>query len=890
MVVVTRDVLALAPVLALALAAPAQAGEPALVAAGIPARAHRTVADHAPAPFSSRLGDLAGWRQLWDVDTGVPLRLWGPSVPVFASTADPAIAERAARGFVAAHLALLAPGSAAADLVVVANQLDPGGHIRTVGFAQYAGGLRVEGAGVGVVFERDHLVVASSTAIPDVHVTVPAARLARPALELASRAFAPVAAHVPGGARAAHAERVILPIVRPTGIELRVAESVEVEADADPRRWQVWLDAATGAPIARRALVVSAAGTINFDVPDRYPAGTRSAQPAPDDTHTINGVPATSDADGVVTFAGANPATVTPGLEGPLIAVFDAQGTNATDTLQLADGSSVTWSRAGEPAAEAQLAAFIHASAAKRFVRERLDPALAFLDRQLAVNVNEVGSCNAYSSGDELHFYAASAACDNIGLLADIIYHELGHSVHLNSIVPGVGAYDQSLSEGLADTLAVSITGDPGVGRGFYYGDTPLRDLAPATPKRWPEDADGEVHDEGEIIGEALYDLRRGLEAARGTAPGFARFLTIFDGELQRAADIPSSYVEALVSDDDDGDLSNGVPDQCAIDAAFAAHGLTHPAETLRLAPPTRTGYTVALAVPAPLILDPACPPPTIASAVLRWRLESDAATLDLPMARTGDGFRGDLPVQPDGTTLRYRVVITLSDGTELSYPRNLGDPDYQMYVGPVIALQCFDFEDGAEGWTHVGDPVERDQWQVGAPQGLGGDPAAAYDGTNVLGITLDGDGRYKSLTKQAASSPPIDLRGHRHVHLQYERWLTVEDGARDHATIAANGTTVWTNPGTSLPHGAALVDQEWRFHDVDLGEVDPSMPLVVSFGLASSRNYQLGGWNLDHVCVVAPQATGGGGCAVAGDPAATPLGLIVVLVLRRRRRHSALP
>ena len=39
-------------------------------------------------------------------------------------------------------------------------------------------------------------------------------------------------------------------------------------------------------------------------------------------------------------------------------------------------------------------------------------------------------------------------------------------------------------------TVAVSITGDHGVGRGFFYNDMALRDLDPVgIEKRWPQDA-----------------------------------------------------------------------------------------------------------------------------------------------------------------------------------------------------------------------------------------------------------------------------------------------------------------------------------------------------------------------------------------------------------------
>src|SRR5262249_23589644 len=159
-------------------------------------------------------------------------------------------------------------------------------------------------------------------------------------------------------------------------------------------------------------------------------------------------------------------------------------------------------------------------------------------------------------------------SCENTGRIADVVYHETGHSVHAHSIIPGVGQFDGALSEGLADTLAVSITGDHGMGRGFFFTNAALRDVAPAVPKKWPQDVTGEVHNDGEIIGETLWDLRVALQNKLGQTAGFTQFLKIYNGILQRAADIPSSYAVALLIDANGGDISMA-PDQCEINAAF---------------------------------------------------------------------------------------------------------------------------------------------------------------------------------------------------------------------------------------------------------------------------------------------------------------------------------
>ena len=908
-------------------------------------RLHRTVDSSAPAALVAKLGSLASWQQVWDRDTEVPLRMWGPSIGYFGSTANGDVAENAARSFLAAHLDVLAPGSSTTDFVLAANRLDQDGQIRTVSFFQYARGIRVEGGSIAINFERDHLVMVSSTALPNIDVRVPATALAPAAIEASAQAFLAsekISSHVLG-----HGERVIVPMVfergtrHTTDIAYRVAETVSVSADREAGRWDVWVDANDGAAIARKSTLMFLSGTVKFDVPDRYPGGTRTPQPAPNQNMMINAVSVQTDANGLAMFSGTSPGSVVPGLKGPYVAITNSGGALVTDTLALADGGSVTWSHASDPPTDAQLSAFVFASQAKQFVKTKLAPGLAWLGNQLSVTVNETGqgTCNAYSTGDDLHFFPKDAQCENTGRIADVVYHEFGHSIHANSFIPGEGQFDGSLSEGLADTMAVSITGDPGMGRGFFFTNAALRDVAPppGSEKKWPQDADGEVHDEGEIIGESLYSLRTALEAKYGAQEGYTKFLHLYYGVLQRAADIPSSYSAVILADDNDGDLSNGVPDQCAINTAFAAHGLYSAAQVLQTAtPPTRTGNKVSFTVPsAATSANAACPPPSVSNVTLTYQTRGAATSSDVVLTANGVVYSGEIPAQASGSVTLYHVVVTLADGSKASFPQNPADPDYQMFTGDVTVIKCFDFEAGLQGWTHGG---ARDDWEVGAPQGIGGDPFSAYAGTNVLGTDLSMDGLYSNSAASVATSPSIDLQGHTNVHLQYYRWLGVEDGAYDQATIKANGTTVWSNfttPGTNPTAEVNHADREWGFHDVDLSAVvsagTAGTPLALAFGVTSDQGLTLAGWNLDNVCIVAYDAanpalcgngtidpgetcddgnvidgdgcsatcqsdvttmsTDGGCCSAGTKPSgAIALSLLTVGVVLRRRRRRATP
>ena len=64
--------------------------------------------------------------------------------------------------------------------------------------------------------------------------------------------------------------------------------------------------------------------------------------------------------------------------------------------------------------------------------------------------------------------------------------------------------------------------------------------------------------------------------------------------------------------------------------------------------------------------------------------------------------------------------------------------------------------------------------------------------------------------------------------------------------------------------------DREWRFHDVVLTPyVDADSHVALEWGLVSDGGLELGGWNIDQVCIVGHGAVASGGC---GDGYVQPL------------------
>lgn len=880
---------------------PFKGAERPLVSADRAPRSHRTIGWTRPGALTA--AGLPAWTAIWDRDTDVPLRLWGDGVTVRDSVANAAIAETAARAFLALHISTLAPGSTASDFELVSNRLDGSGTLRSVGFIQRASGLRVLGGTIGFAFKGDRLAMVSSTALPNVAVAVPSQRLGTSTIERAATRWVAEAGHTVvartnTNASALPDERVIIPIVRPRlasnrSIAYRVAEQVQVDATNGHASWNVWIDASTADPIARKSTIHYASGRLQFEVPERGPHAARAPFAAMFTNADVGGIATTSSLDGTITWAGDAAANMTLKLTGPFARVTNKAGAGLTETITLQPDSVFTWTKATTEFEDAQLTAFIHANVAKQFAKTRFDADLPWLKQAIPVAVNEDDTCNAFSTGNSIHFFRKSNQCENTARLADVVYHEFGHSLHANAIIEGVGQQDGALGEGISDALAMAITGDPGMGRGFFFSNAPMRDLNPARDKRWPDDLVGQVHADGEIIGQTLYDLRVGLEAKLGSEAGYAAFLKVLYSAFQRASDLPTTYPEALLADDDDGDLTNGTPNQCEINAAFGKHGLADPTLSLGLSSPTREDFRVSIQTAAAAAAA-ACPDaPKVDGAVLDWRLRNGSGG-QIAMTMVGETLVGDLPEQAPGSVVQYQVTLMTSDGSKVSYPQNRADPMYEFFVGEVTPIYCSDFESGVDAaWTRSSN-----DWEFGAPEGLAGDPTAAYGGAGVLGLDLSADGLYDRASTHFVESPEIDLQGHTKVRLQYRRWLNVEDGFYDQARITANGTEVWTNLASETEDASMHhTDREWRFQDIDVSSAAASGKLKLRFELQADEGLELGGWTLDDVCVVTLSADGfdadeGGGCCSTGsNPAGgIALSLVTLGALMRRRRRSRTP
>jgi MYXO-CTERM domain-containing protein len=417
------------------------------------------------------------------------------------------------------------------------------------------------------------------------------------------------------------------------------------------------------------------------------------------------------------------------------------------------------------------------------------------------------------------------------------------------------------MSEGVGDFMSAIVNNDSAMGRGFRLSnglstETPLREIDPPDKEyAWPRDI-GEIHTTGLIYSGALWDMRKDLIAQYGMDEASRITDKIYIATLRRATSIPSSVFEALIEDDDDGNLDNGTPHECTIRKAFGKHGLR-----TTIGKVDAPGALATRANSVQILVDleglsTRCDSDAIDNVRIEWKgsgpTSPGAGQLDA--TKSGQGrYYAQLPLAIDGK-VTYRAEINFADSTVATLPDNTADPYYQLYQGETVPLYCtnFDSEDPFEhGWT-TGSTAGTDTWQWGVEQGGTTDPPSAYSGDKLLGMNLAGD--YEPNSTAFVKMPPIDVGNWSDVRLQYRRWLAVEDSYYDKARITVNDHQVWINSSADAGEQSTLhhEDREWRFHDVPLSGWVPSHTLTVGWELASDPGLSLGGWNLDDVCVVA--------------------------------------
>lgn len=536
-------------------------------------------------------------------------------------------------------------------------------------------------------------------------------------------------------------------------------------------------------------------------------------------------------------------------------------------------------------------------------------PSHIWLDDRVPATVRIAGTCNAYYTSGTINFYGEGGPCVDLGRLADVVYHEVGHGIHEYILAGGTFAGD--VSEGSADYIAATILDYPYIGNGAMGAGTYFRELE--TDRVYPTDVSGEVHNDGLIWGSFLWNLRGQWRATYGDTVGIPMVDEVFLGALEQGPTLTDLHEAVIAADDDDGDFTNGTPHDCELETLLALHGLgpgpigevgfdhtpLGPQASATIGYPlsfdfyamtpdcagldedsVTLWYTADDSLPVPGTLIPPTRPDTGDTATdtgadtARDTADTGAPPapeiagydgwFQLTLTHSGVTFDGVLPRQPATSHVRYFMEGSSTDGTELLQTHG-GDPAgvYDFWIGDRHAVWCEGFEAGFGEFTHgAGRPsapdtsgMFTDQWETGSPTSGDWDPDSVPEGVSIAATVLNGD--YLPNNAQYLSSPVLDLTTAGPMLLFHQsRWLTVEDALYDHAQLSVGPRVLYANQASSSG-SAATLDVSWVEQDIDLrtelatpdADADLSA-LRFDWTLSTDQGLEYGGWALDNVCV----------------------------------------
>jgi len=271
-------------------------------------------------------------------------------------------------------------------------------------------------------------------------------------------------------------------------------------------------------------------------------------------------------------------------------------------------------------------------------------------------------------------------------------------------------------------------------------------------------------------------------------------------------------FIETLVADDDNGDLSDQTPNWAAILDSFNQHGIG-PSLFLTM---THTAVDDVSDAGTPIAVDV-----NVSSSSGLFGLDTNSvkvvysvdggADQELLMAAGGGSlYTGTLPGQPAGSLVSYFTQAAAEGGADIYRPNNPSAIRYSFLVGEQIQIAYDDFE-AASGWT-VNDGTDNATtgiWTRANPSGVVSGAEQLQPGNDhsdpgsICWVTGNADGGQPGADdvddgKTTLLSPIFDASGLNRPTIRYYRWYTNNLGADPgldtwQVDISNDGGSSWT-------------------------------------------------------------------------------------------------
>jgi hypothetical protein len=510
---------------------------------------------------------------------------------------------------------------------------------------------------------------------------------------------------------------------------------------AKAMRWTFFVDANTGELIHARNDILHAdiTGQVRGLATPNNDSDRLNNPPAlrdvPEIQVRVQGSPNASvwtDRNGnfTIPWTGTTPVTLEVGVaNGRRVTVNDAVNAEILVTQSVTPGTPALIQLNTTPSEgpTSQMNAFIHQTLTRNFFRDRA-PTFTALDAVLPANVMVSGSCNAFYNGTSTNFYPAAGGCNNTAI-PSVVAHEYGHH-----IVNRLGLAQGAFGEGFSDTMALLIYNDQVVGRGFTSTGGLIRN--PDTANQQFPCSSTAIHTCGQIIGGVTWDIRTGLinrygsttglETARQTHVSWA--LVTLGGQGLNSAH-PTTALEYLSVDDNDGTLCNGTPNYTQIRQGFVNHGITVPGAEPRLtfarASTVPTSIFSSQTWTADFDITPGTATFSASDVFAAWRPNTSVPFSSVPMQQVGPNryratFTGGYEC---GDRIEMSVRVNSSAGVVV-YPFGCdvtGPFTTDVFDGGITIGDSF--ETANTNWVVGPDTASAGNWTRGNPIGTSAQP-----------------------------------------------------------------------------------------------------------------------------------------------------------------------
>ncbi len=361
-------------------------------------------------------------------------------------------------------------------------------------------------------------------------------------------------------------------------------------------------------------------------------------------------------------------------------------------------------------------------------------------------------------------------------------------------------------------------------------------------PKIYPEDVVNEVHADGEILAGAWWDTHLNMgQPMDSIMLRFAESSKLFSNGLDLGDTYRGILLEALLADDDDGDLTNGSPNMTAFLDGFAAHGITlltgsiiiHQ-EMTEVAANTPIDIDAEFLAGFSLIYDYAD------RLDLTFRVNNGAwQTQPMIQGASSTSFSQALGSHPAGTVIEYYLsaidifgneAITSPNGAT-GYVAGESNVPHSILVG-FTQIESEDFENGNGGWTVNQEGT--DDASAGIWTNVDPNPTFVVDNDNIIILSTivqpdndhspNGTNCFVTGNSNATNisfndvkngsttlySPVYDLSSYQIPAISYWRWFTNETGSNPKEDF---WEVYITNDGTNwvLVERTLFPDRSWR-------------------------------------------------------------------------------